>query len=71
MEPKLLPQLGRARGFCAVCRALHGINTDDRYNPNYEAIKSPLFTNGIRARTIPSLLYWFYGEDYPECFVNA
>lgn len=71
MGREALPQYRRTRGICALCRALHGINVDDLYNPGYEDTKIPPFSDGIYPRSVPSLLYWFYGKDNPECFATS
>lgn len=66
-----LPPFGRKLGFCAVCRTLHGINTDYRFNPKYNQSSIPLFSNGTARRRVPSLQRFIYGEDNPECLTNS
>lgn len=70
MKPSEMPQHERIRSWCAICRALHGINIDDIYSPKYDRSKPPrpLFTDGVARRNVASLKNWFYGEDNPECF---
>ncbi|XP_039247885.2 4-galactosyl-N-acetylglucosaminide 3-alpha-L-fucosyltransferase 9-like isoform X1 [Styela clava] len=70
MAPSEMPQYNRARGFCQICRALHGINIDDMYNPKYDPSnpKRPMFTNSVSPRTVDHLSQWFYEEDNSECF---
>lgn len=63
-----LPFYRRAQGFCAICRALHGINADNRFNPRLRKSTMPLFTDGIAKRTIPSLKRYLFDSDNPECF---
>lgn len=72
MKPSEMPQYGRARDWCAICRALHGINVDDIFSPKYNKEKPlrPLFTDGIAHRTVEHLIDWYYGEDNPECFAR-
>nr|XP_039247908.1 4-galactosyl-N-acetylglucosaminide 3-alpha-L-fucosyltransferase FUT5-like [Styela clava] len=70
MKPSDMPQYGRAREWCSICRALHGINYDDSYSPKYNKTNPvrPLFTDGVAPRTVEHLIDWYYGEDNPECF---
>ncbi|XP_039258879.2 4-galactosyl-N-acetylglucosaminide 3-alpha-L-fucosyltransferase FUT5-like [Styela clava] len=71
MKPSELPEYGRQTGWCQICRALHGINVDDIFNPNYDSEKPerPLFTNGIAKRTVtPSLTGWFVDGENSNCF---
>ncbi|XP_039248692.2 4-galactosyl-N-acetylglucosaminide 3-alpha-L-fucosyltransferase FUT6-like isoform X1 [Styela clava] len=70
MKPRDMPHYGRARHWCSICRALHGINIDDIYSPKYNKTNPirPLFTDGVATRTVEHLKDWYYGEDNPECF---
>lgn len=68
MKPDEAPMYRRYFEFCAVCRALHGINVDDRFNPKYNQSSLPLFSDGISRRVVPSLRQYLYGDDNPECF---
>nr|XP_039259700.1 4-galactosyl-N-acetylglucosaminide 3-alpha-L-fucosyltransferase FUT5-like [Styela clava] len=71
MKPSDLPEYGRQTGWCQICRALHGINVDDIYNPSYdpENPERPLFTDGVAKRMVkPSLTSWFIESEDPKCF---
>nr|XP_039248446.1 4-galactosyl-N-acetylglucosaminide 3-alpha-L-fucosyltransferase FUT5-like [Styela clava] len=70
IKPRDMPHYGRARDWCSICRALHGINIDDIYSPKYNTGNPirPLFTDGVATRTVEHLKDWYYGEDNPECF---
>lgn len=70
MEPEDMPQYGRATFYCQICRALHGINIDDIYNPKFNEsnLLRPLFSDGIEPRRMDGFIDWIYGEDNKECF---
>ena len=65
-----MSQYGRKTGHCQICRTLHGINIDNKFNPNYETMKTYIPTYGYpnKPRIVPSLGKWFYGTENPECF---
>nr|XP_039259912.1 4-galactosyl-N-acetylglucosaminide 3-alpha-L-fucosyltransferase 9-like isoform X1 [Styela clava] len=67
MDPKDLPQYGKTSDWCQLCRALHGINIDELYNPLYNESKIPIFTNGVAPRTVDDTIDWLYGREYTEC----
>ena len=59
----------RAFAFCQLCRALHGINVDNKHNPNYEKLKKyiPDFGYPTRSRVVPSLDEWLFNNEPEEC----
>ncbi|XP_039259913.2 4-galactosyl-N-acetylglucosaminide 3-alpha-L-fucosyltransferase 9-like isoform X2 [Styela clava] len=67
MDPKDLPQYGKTSDWCQLCRAMHGINIDELYNPLYNESKIPIFTNGVAPRTVDDTIDWLYGREYTEC----
>ena len=64
-----MPQYGRTRGDCNLCRILHGINVDNVFNPRYAKLQTyiPMFGYPNISRTVSSLGKWYYGTERQEC----
>ncbi|CAK8691700.1 4-galactosyl-N-acetylglucosaminide 3-alpha-L-fucosyltransferase FUT6-like [Clavelina lepadiformis] len=67
-----MPYHGRAVGLCQLCRILHGINVDNKYDENFEEKYSeiPLYGHPKKPRIVHSLRNWFYGNEDKKCISN-
>ena len=71
-DPEEMPYHGRAVGLCQLCRILHGINVDNKYDENFEEKYSeiPLYGHPKKPRIVHSLRNWFYGNEDKKCISN-
>lgn len=69
IEVESLYERYRARGFCQLCRILHGINYDYIFNRNYvnKYRDLELFTNKPQTRIISSITRWLYDDENRVC----
>ncbi|XP_076814538.1 alpha-(1,3)-fucosyltransferase 7-like [Clavelina lepadiformis] len=71
-DPEEMPYHGRAVGLCQLCRILHGINVDNKYDENFKEKYSdiPLYGHPKKPRIVHSLRNWFYGNEDKKCISN-
>ncbi|XP_076812959.1 3-galactosyl-N-acetylglucosaminide 4-alpha-L-fucosyltransferase FUT3-like [Clavelina lepadiformis] len=71
-DPEEMPYHGRAVGLCQLCRILHGINIDNKYDENFKEKypEIPLYGHPKKPRIVHSLRNWFYGNEEKKCISN-